>query len=263
MSSREKPGAFHEHPSIRHPFKSLFAALRFLTILPLGSSEEDHLFFDGALFYFSFVGMLIGIAGYLFASILSGFMPAMVLSTVMALYLSLSSGFLHLDGLADTSDGFLSSRPKEQCLEIMRDSSIGVMGAAALIFVLLLKSVSLGALHKNELGPALVICATGGRSALVLMMAVLPYARQDGGLGQLFYTRGVRIGAAVSLVVFMVTVLFFVPQKLILLLFILLTVTVLFCWLCHYKIGGATGDTLGAMCELSETAILIFLCSRL
>ena len=253
-----------KQPGFRHPVGSLLAAIRFLTILPLpGSGEEDERFFEGALLYFTITGLLIGIQGALIGLVLTELLPVLVTAVLLTLYLSLISGFLHLDGLADSSDGMLSSRPADKCLEIMRDSRIGVMGGAAICSLLLLKTAAFASLDSRYLFDAMVLAPAAGRTSIILMMALAPYARSDGGLGQLFYSESKWTAVLVSLLLLGAAILLLVPQKLLLLMTTLAATTLIFTWICRKRIGGATGDTLGALCELTETLILVSFCIHL
>lgn len=252
-----------KHPAINHPLNSLMAALRFLTILPIpGSGEDDTSLFEGALFYFTITGLLIGSLGALCAFILVNSLPSLVSGVLLTVFLSFISGFFHLDGLADSSDGLLSARPAAQCLEIMRDSRIGVMGAAALCAVLLLKTTSIAVIDQRTIYSAMIVAPVAGRTAIVFMMAVLPYAREDRGLGELFYSDINRWAAFVAGLIFLVVTAVLIPSKLVLLCMTLLLTVAVFSWVCSRKIGGATGDTLGAICELTEATILLSFCIK-
>jgi adenosylcobinamide-GDP ribazoletransferase len=253
-----------KHPAISHPFKSLLAAIRFLTILPLpGSGENDTSFFGGALFYFPFTGLLIGSFSALGAFFLVNALPIGVVAVLLTIFLSLASGFLHLDGLADSCDGLLSARPAQKCLEIMRDSRIGVMGAAALSVVFLLKTASIAALDPTNIYSALIIAPVAGRTSIILMMALLPYARKNEGLGVLFYSGNNRWAAFFSALFFITVTTVLIPTKCIMLSLTLVVSVAVFSWVCRKKIGGATGDTLGAVCEITETMVLIAFCTNL
>lgn len=252
------------HPAIRYPLKSLMTAIRFLTILPLpGSGENDTSFFGAALFYFPITGLIIGSFGALCAFVLVNTLPIGVAAVLLTIFLSLASGFLHLDGLADSCDGLLSARPAPKCLEIMRDSRIGVMGAAALSAVFLLKTASIAASDPANIYYALIIAPVAGRTSIIFMMALLPYARKNEGLGLLFYSANKRWAVFFSALLFITVTATLVPSKFMALSLTLVVSVAVFSWVCRKKIGGATGDTLGAVCEITETMILIAFCINL
>lgn len=237
------------------------AAMRFLTIIPVpGGGEKDGSFFGGALFYFTITGIIIGAGGALFSYLLSMVLPSLVTAVILTIFLSIVSGFLHLDGLADSFDGLLSARPAHQSLEIMRDSRIGVMGAAAITALFLLKTTTINSIDHHELIVAMLIVPAAGRTSIVIMMSILPYARKNKGLGELFYTGVNRWAAIVSVLVLGALTILFAPSRFFLIFIILIVTVGMFSWICKTKIGGATGDTLGAVCELSEAMILLSFC---
>ncbi len=235
------------------------AAFRFLTIFPvpgkLGTSEQD---LAGSLPYFPVVGVVAGGAAALLGWCLWQLLPPVVAAVVMVLFLLAVSGGFHLDGLADCADGFFSARPRERMLEIMRDSHVGAMGVIALIMILLLKITALASLERHDALVALFLMPLAGRCLMVVVMALLPYVRQEGiatlfykdekalpywalwaaGLYYcgLWYTAGIR-GVGVGVFSCLAIACFII--------------------LCKAKIGGATGDVLGASCELAETAVAL------
>jgi adenosylcobinamide-GDP ribazoletransferase len=96
------------------------------------------------------------------------------------------SGGLHMDGLADTADGFLSNRPKGRILEIMKDSRSRPMGVIALTGVLLLKAAALSSVGGASRWGVVFLMPFAGRCALVMEMAMFSYARPEGGLVSAF-----------------------------------------------------------------------------
>jgi adenosylcobinamide-GDP ribazoletransferase len=237
--------------------KRLLAALRFLTILPLGSgsSETD---LAASVPFFPVVGLLLGAAGAALAWGLALVAPPAVAAVVVVLALAAFSGCLHLDGLSDTADGFFSSRDRKRTLEIMKDSHIGAMGMIAVVAVLLLKTAALASLPPHAWWPVVLLMPLAGRAALVVHMALLPYARTS-GTGMIFYRKQHRPAAVYGLVVLgLVCWLAFDYAGLNLRLaaaiwIACLVVCLLLAVYAYRKIGGATGDTLGAVCELIET----------
>ena len=237
----------------------LIAAIRFLTIISvpgkLGTSTED---LAGSLYWFPFVGLLIGVVTGGLIYLAGPYFP-MPVAVVMAVTLLLAfSGGLHLDGVADCADGFFSSRPRERMLEIMRDSHIGAMGVIALVLVLAFKGAALFSVPSSELWQPLVLMPVAGRAAMLIMMVVLPYARKEGGLASVFYDRTSLFLAGWALL-FVLATGWLVAGILGLLATIgALLILLFFCWFCHARIGGATGDTLGAASEIAEAAMAIF-----
>ena len=232
------------------------AAIRFLTIIPLpgkiGTDSED---LQGTLPYFSIVGLLLGILSGLAAWFLWSYFPSYVASVLLTIVLLSFSGALHLDGLADSADGFFSSRKREQILEIMRDSRVGVMGVVALVMILLLKVSVLSQMNTLEAVQTAILMPIGGRAALVLMMYLLPYVRGEDGMGTIFYGQRDSWALAITLAVFVSCCVGILGPVGMATAMAVLIVIFLFSRFCQRKIGGATGDTLGAGCEIVETVI--------
>lgn len=257
------PASEQDRPSrlpgvLRHPLATFLAALRFLTIVPIAwRCEQDGRFFAASLPWFPVIGLLIGLVCAAFISALSPFFPSSVVAVAAIVLLAAVSGCLHLDGLADSGDGLLSARTRERILEIMRDSHTGAMGVIALIVVLLGKFAALTALSGATLLTTLIAMPLAGRCAIVLTMAILPYAREGEGLGRLFYSPSSRLTALWS-PVFLVVALGWSGGRVLLsvLTAVFLTVPLFSLW-CRSKIGGATGDTLGAVCELTELMVAV------
>jgi adenosylcobinamide-GDP ribazoletransferase len=239
------------------------AALRFLTILPIpgerGHNESD---LASSLVYFPVVGLFIGLTAAGF-SLLFGFLfPPMVIAVLVVLVLLAASGGLHMDGLCDSVDGFFSSRPRERMLEIMRDSRVGAMGVMAIVLVLGLKISALASLDEQSMPRAVLLMPVTGRCSLLILMAVLPYARPEGGRGTLFYTRSARMAAVWAVLLVLLTGWLAAATAGIIAGMAALIFVLIFAAYCRAKIGGATGDTLGAGCELAETSVALVLAAK-
>jgi len=167
-----------------------------------------------------------------------------------------------MDGLCDSVDGFFSSRPREHMLEIMRDSRVGAMGVMAIVLVLGLKIVALASLDNNSLPRTVLLMPVAGRCSLLILMAVLPYVRPEGGRGTLFYTRSARMAAVWAVLLLLLTGWLAAAIAGVIASLVALAFVLLFAVYCRAKIGGATGDTLGAGCELAETAVALVLTAK-
>jgi adenosylcobinamide-GDP ribazoletransferase len=232
--------------------KPLFAALRFLTIVPVpggwGTAEED---LARSVPWFPIIGLLLGAAAAGLAWVLSWAAPPMVAAAVLVVVLLSFSGCLHLDGLADAADGFLSSRPRERILEIMKDSHIGAMGVIAIVCLVLLKFASLASLPAGTLWPTVLLMPLAGRSAIVVHMALLPYARSS-GLGAIFYRRRPLWAAAWAVGVLATVGFCMLGWRGLVVWAVCMAATAALSAYSYRKIGGATGDTCGAICEIME-----------
>lgn len=238
--------------------KRLLAAFGFLTILPIPDSVNctaETLCAGGT--FFPLVGAMIGGTMGALAYLLGLVVPQPVAGLlVMAAVWGISGG-LHMDGLSDAADGFLSSRPREGVLNIMKDSRTGAMGAAATVVVMLTKVVCLAAMDPVVFWRSAALTPLAGRCAMLVGMVVLPPAKPREGLGALFLA-----GRSWSEAVFACLVASIGGYALLgwsgaVAAAAAIVVVLLFCIKCYRRIGGATGDTIGASCELAETTVLL------
>lgn len=233
-------------------FGPLFAGLAFLTILPVprrwcGESRD----LERSIVWFPLIGLLIGglIAG--FDAGVSALLPVLPASVLSVIAMVAISGALHLDGLADTADGFLSSRPRERILEIMRDSRVGPMGVLAIVGILLLKVAAMASLASDARFGAVLLMPLAGRTAPVLLMSTLGYVREN-GLVTAFQRKRTFVAPLLALVSLAVAGFLAAGATGLAAAAVAVGVTAIFGLWCRAKIGGYTGDTLGAACELAE-----------
>ncbi len=231
----------------------LLAAFRFLTILPMpggrGTTEAD---LAGSVLYFPLVGLVLGGLGAALAFSLSYVIPPLLAAALLVVAFLALSGGLHMDGLADTADGFLGSRIRERTLEIMRDSHVGAMGALGIACVLLVKWAALASVSEWDLWRVALLTPLAGRAVMVLHLATLPYAR-PAGLGAIFYGRRHRADAAWAVLVLLLTGGLVLGVRGVAVGIASVAVALGMAAVCSRRIGGVTGDTLGALCEITET----------
>lgn len=243
--------------------KSLLASLQFLTIFPIRArlNEGD---FGAAPLWFPLIGLFLGASVALADALLARTGYSLLLQSLLSIgLLAALSGGLHLDGLADTADGFLSARPRERVLEIMRDSRIGTMGVLALIFVLAIKVTALSELSGSTRWKTLLFAPLGGRALQVITMRLLPYARKEsGGLAAVFIHRNLAKFAIWSglCLVTAALILFGLQRGALYLAVVAAIATALSLWSLQ-RIGGFTGDTLGATSELIEASTFLVACA--
>ena len=238
----------------------LLAALQFLTVIPAGGHVPQEAL-GRALPWFPVVGLIIGIgAGLAYALALLLGLPPPAASLVGVLVLSGLSGFLHLDGVADTADGFFSARPREKILDIMRDSHVGTMGVVGLFAILGLKWAALASMPPDTAWKALVLAPVLGRAAQVCSMTLLPYVRSSGGLASIFINNRSRSNMYWALGIAGIAALFGGGAGVAALVLGALAAFLFSLW-CMRKIGGITGDTVGAATEVVETAALCAICA--
>lgn len=232
----------------------IFSALRFLTILPVPEAWcGDMESFKKSANWFPIVGLILGLLTALCDAFLRWLVPLPVACALLLVVIIALNGALHLDGLADSADAFFSSRGRERMLEIMKDSCAGPMGVVAIILLLLCKFVLLLSLPAAWRVQALILMPTCGRCATALISSSLPYARAEGGTAAFTqeHNASSRLLIAWACLVASAVILCGLWSGIV----IILSVVVATRLLGRYykrKIGGYTGDTLGATSELVE-----------
>jgi len=237
-------------------------ALRFLTLLPIGGLPPVSAgAIARAIGFFPLAGAAIG-ALLVGVGLLSGALwDEWVRAVAIVVAWAIITGGLHLDGLSDTFDAVLSWRSRERKLEIMKDSRIGAMGAIALIAVFLLK---IALLHSAGEGwvRAVVLAPVLGRWADTYGIFWFPPAR-TGGLGREFQSQVGRadfiFGSGTA---FVLAVALGGTRGIVALALIWVVSHVLGMWWTH-DLGGLTGDTYGALCEIAEVVALGVMSSTL
>ena len=239
---------------------SFLLALQFLTTLPLKIRNFSDKKMAWALVYFPIVGLFLGLMLLGLNTLLSifGISPA-VANIILVIVLIILTGGMHLDGVADTADAFLSGKAKKEMLEIMRDSHIGVMGVLALISIILLKISLLSSVNVAVKPVALMLMCILSRWSVVLAMYLFPYARQEGKARLFIQGMDLKIFFLSTIAAVICSFLIWHIQGLIVLLAVALCSYVIG-KLVMRKIGGVTGDTLGATIELTEIVILLTVC---
>lgn len=238
--------------------KKFFSAVSFLTVFPAPDKYElEPGDLSESVYHFMLVGGAIGGALALIDGTLLSFLPAWVSAAILVILMSAVSGGLHMDGLADSADALLSGVEKERALEIMKDSACGPMGALVILSVFTLKVVSIASILADARWIALLAAPLAGRCAMVAALSVMPYIRKSDGLGTAFdpgqNPAGAKWAALVLLGVCLLTfgfAGFWVAAG-------AAGAAVLFMIYCNKKLDGMTGDTYGALCEITEAASLV------
>jgi adenosylcobinamide-GDP ribazoletransferase len=239
-------------------FNEFLVALQFLTIVRL----QDTLPFDeGALgrsgAFFPLVGFLFGMAIWGLDILFSLLVPASLANVFLIAALAGLSRGLHLDGLADSADGLLGSADRQRSLAIMKDSYIGTFGALALIGIVVMKLRALDLLSGVDRTHALLLSPMFGRWACVVMAYAAPPAREE-GLGALF-VQGVQFREVMLASVFVLAAgLLIVGFPSLLVFGLLAGIAGGATRYCERRLGGVTGDTMGAIGEVIETAAFCF-----
>ncbi len=240
--------------------KNFLRALSFLTILPVGRyalTEERNL--ARSMAFFPLVGLVIGLilslGNYLFSLL---FPQTLALWLTVGLLVFLTRG-LHLDGFADTLDGLGTGGTKERMLEVMKDSRIGAFGVVGLILLIGGKYLALNQISGFPIYYFLILMTVMGRNSMVLVCYRSPYARPEGGLAKPF-SENLRLGEMIFSLASTCVIAFILQRWKGLLLFVAICLFSLgYRFFFIKKLGGITGDVLGAVNELSELACLLLL----
>jgi len=235
--------------------KQFLLSLQFLTILPVKIKgqvlEEDY---KGIFSYFPLVGACIGLLLAL-VSLILGCIPYVAMVACILCLSIVVTGALHIDGFADTCDGFFSGKPKDKILEIMQDSRIGTMGCVGICTILILKLTFLISLPHAYFCKVLILSLTYSRWAQGLACCLCKYARTSGKSNYFFKyvnTKDIVIGAIAALIIFLILA----GLKGFCIFSLGLIPVLIFIKFSQSKIGGMTGDTLGATNEIAELSIL-------
>ena len=170
--------------------------------------------------------------------------------------LTLCTGALHLDGLADSVDGLYGGRTPERRLEIMKDPRIGAMGAVALIFAVLLKIFALARLASIGAWPLVLLPCVWSRVAMVGLAVSMPYARRDGTAKG--FVADARVGHAIAAVLLAAALTIGIaPLATAACALFTVAWTVVLRRKFLLAVGGLTGDLLGFACEFIEIALLL------
>lgn len=250
---------------------SLRCALAFLTRLPVGEANFDGRDVGRSTAYFPVVGVLLALLELAVLALALPRLGAMAAAVLACAAMARLTGAFHLDAIADMADGFGGGLTRERVLEIMRDHVIGAYGAVTLVLALGLRVAALAGLAGaglGILGAWLIAAGAWSRCASAWMGWALPYARASGQHGQKRLGAAVTdhvgrrevvvatsLAAALSLAAFACSLDAWVLPLALTLGVSLVTVTAM-ARLCLRRIGGVTGDTLGATTQAVELAVL-------
>ncbi|ENV49363.1 Cobalamin synthase [Acinetobacter junii CIP 107470 = MTCC 11364] len=189
-------------------------------------------------------------------SILLVKLPIILAATIILVIWIWLTGGLHLDGLADTADAWVGGfGDRERTLKIMKDPSCGPIGVLSLVIVCLLKFSALYVLLQQQLSAFLILIPMLGRSVPLFLFLTTRYVREN-GLGRSITD---SIPKTLAWMVFVITLALLCAFKwmglVALINFLLLLVYLRFLFI--KRIGGITGDTVGAAIELSETGLIL------
>jgi adenosylcobinamide-GDP ribazoletransferase len=230
-------------------------ALQFLTRVPVRTRRPPDL--TASVPWFPVVGALVGALVGAVAAALHEPVGPLVAAAVGVLAGVLVTGAFHEDGLADVSDAFAGGWAREDRFRILKDPLHGTYGVAALCGSIVLRIVALGAITTPAAAFAVAVAAhTTGRGAAVGVMALVPTARPE-GLGA-DYVRALRpVAAAAGVLTGLALTALVVGWWVAPLAAAALVAAAIVAWLALRKLGGVTGDVLGAVEQVVECATLV------
>ena len=248
--------------SARSELHSLIGAIRFFTRLDVpGQHGHDAVALERAIRYFPAVGLIVGAIAALVFVLTSLFWPktlALIAAIAAATYVT---GAIHEDGWSDMVDGFGGGMTREKVLAIMRDSAIGSFGAVALVMLLLSRFFALLEIDSARLPIALIAGHAVSRLCATFVLARLDYARSE-GKAKPFANRLGRGELAFATLCALLPLIFLPPWPALAGLFLALIATLWLARLFKRRIGGYTGDCLGATQQLAEIAFYCGLLCR-
>ena len=234
--------------------KQLIILIQFMTRIPVFVNVEyDEEKLGKSIKYFPLVGAIIGIFLYginiLARKITVNRQIAAIIIIIAEIFIT---GLIHIDGLADTADGLFSYAEKEKILEIMKDSRVGTNGAVVLILYFMTKVILL-----SEIRPEYIILyPVISRLSTSINAGLGEYARKNGMSNGIIGKNGKK-EAVISIIITMILSFIILKAKgLIILIFAILFILLLMKGV-KRKIGGITGDTMGASLELTSILVLL------
>jgi adenosylcobinamide-GDP ribazoletransferase len=246
----------NDRPGIGRWLSAPAVALMFLTRLPVRGPQVT---LAGAVVAFPLVGVLVGAlgGGAFWMAAMAG-LPPLACALIALAVTAIITGALHEDGLADTADGLAGHTP-EDSIRIMRDSSIGGYGVLAMIFSVGLRAVALAAIA-DPLTVVLALAAAGAvsRAAMPGIMLALPKASKTGLGAAAGKPAAVDTAIGFALAALLALVLLG-PAGALAILAAAAVATLVIAILARRRLGGYTGDILGAVQQMAEIAALLTL----
>lgn len=250
-----------------HQRDALLLAIAFLTRIPVGGCMMAlPAEFPTSLAYFTSVGALVGAIGWaVFAAVSSlGISPILAVLASMLATIWITGSF-HEDGLADTADGLWGGHDKAKRLEIMKDSRIGTHGTIAVWFALTVKAVLLLQLAEEEMiGLALVCAHAVGRATSLSLIMFLDYVGEGpGSKAAPFVKKRPLVPCLCGILIAVALTLGVLREDGAWALLALPAAALFGAWYFRRKIGGITGDCLGAVNQVAEVGFYAILAHRL
>jgi len=242
--------------------KPLILALQLLTRIPIPIEIEVTKEQEGrSILFYPLVGLILGAILYGVALLLPAQNLLLNSAIVITLWLFLT-GPLHIDGLADSADAWVGGMGDPQrTLDIMKDPYCGPMGVTVIVVTLMLKFTALYTLLQQNYMLPLLLIPMLGRGGILLLFLTTPYVRKL-GMGSALASHLPRVMAWLMLLITVNVWLYSMQWNGFIGLLLLLILFLFFRQSLMQRIGGTTGDTAGALVELSELVLLVSVAIR-
>jgi adenosylcobinamide-GDP ribazoletransferase len=206
--------------------------------------------------FFPVIGLILGSILVAVNFVLAPFASAALLSVILVSLLAFLTRGLHLDGVGDTFDGLGAGGDRGRILSVMDDSHTGVFGLTAVVLVLLLKIHALESIDADR-GRTLLVALILGRWAM-LLLAYRSKAAKDGLGSRLIEQLKTKYFLIATLLTLVLVTAIWSRNGIMMMAWVAIFTTGSKIYF-HRRLGGVTGDTCGAVGELSETSVMVLL----
>ncbi len=246
---------------MKNLIEQIILLTQFMTRIPITMNieySEEKL--GKGIKYFPIIGYIIGIIIFLFGVVLNKYIENKYIVALLLILVELKLvGLIHVDGLADSFDGLFSYRDKDKILEIMKDSRVGTNGVVVLIFYYLVKLILIAEIISRRDVRCLIVYPIIARMSTSVNAGFGVYARDNGMSTGIIGMNKVKDGIfSIILTIFLVIIVYsnniFKGLEMLIagILFIFY-----FRHIVYKKIGGITGDTMGASLEITGLIVLL------
>lgn len=239
-------------------FQSLLLMFQFMTRIPikinLPCQKED---FKRGTMFLPITGFIIGLIQWVIFIIAEKVLPINITAVLVVLAGIIVTGALHMDGLGDTCDGFFALKGKEKIIDIMKDSRIGTYACLAVICDILLKASAISDLTSIKGSFVIIAAPMIGRLALVILFYFGKTAKAN-GTGNLFIGNTGKLQLFIAITFTLITsILLMGLLECIVIIGSTVILILFFNAYCNKKLGGLSGDILGAGNEIAEIVVFI------
>ncbi|RXJ98639.1 adenosylcobinamide-GDP ribazoletransferase [Arcobacter sp. CECT 8986] len=240
---------------MRQLFNSFAFSLSYFTVFPVFVKDMtiDKNTFRDTLFFLPLIGLFISIITILISIFLSGFFHPLYASLVSAILSFCLYGFLHTEAITDVVDAWFASYSSKDAYKIMKESTIGAIGALATFCFVLLKVAIITYLLYEKKYEIIIITFMFSRLSLTYILPLFEF-KKDSFMSQAFLAKGVNI-VRVAILLFVVFALFLKSNALVF-LFLALVFLYINLKILYKRFGFLNGDCLGCSIEITELLLL-------